>query len=139
MIRSCFSRLCLSVLKNRDQNDSETILYRSRPYERVKKMISFIVEKYCESVKITDIASSANVSESECLRCFQEILRISPKAYLKKYRLKEAAKRLASSSKPVTQIAYETGFSHMSYFARSFAAEFGCTPVEYRKIQKSEP
>ena len=46
--------------------------------------------------------------------------------------LREAAKRLSSSREPITEIALDVGFDDLSNFTRSFRAEFGASPREYR-------
>ena len=51
-------------------------------------------------------------------------------------RLAEApvAKRLASSRAPITAIALDVGFEDLSNFIRSFRAEFGLSPRQYRAV-----
>jgi AraC-like DNA-binding protein len=52
--------------------------------------------------------------------------------YARVHRLHLAARRLATSSRPVSQIAYEVGFSSPSYFTARFRERFAMTPREYR-------
>lgn len=50
-------------------------------------------------------------------------------------RLEYAAHRLTSphADQRVTDIAYDSGFSDLSYFNRAFRARFGCTPSDMRQ------
>ena len=47
-------------------------------------------------------------------------------------RLHQAAARLATTRAPVTDIALEVGFADLSNFTRTFHAEFGASPRQYR-------
>ena len=85
-----------------------------------------------EELSVRDIADSASISESECLRCFRKILDTSPIAYLKTYRLQRAAELLETTSRKVSDIAAQCGFGEMSYFAKSFREIYRCTPSQYR-------
>jgi AraC-like DNA-binding protein len=101
--------------------------------ERVKVMLNYIYENYMERIELKDIASSANVSERECLRCFKKALSMSPFEYLTHYRVRSAAGMLVSSDETVMNIGEAAGFSSSSYFGKKFRLVMGCTPREYRK------
>lgn len=101
--------------------------------ERIKKMLQFIGEEYAEDLRTEDIAASAAVSESECLRCFKKTIGKTPIQFLKEYRLERASELLLSSSSSVGDIAYSTGFQDVSYFIKSFKALKGCTPKVFRE------
>lgn len=96
-------------------------------------MLAYIHGHYMMHISTKDLAEQVNVSESECLRCFKEVLETTPMQYVKKYRLHVAAELLASTGLTVTGVAGRCGFEHMSYFAKSFEQMFGTTPREYRK------
>ena len=48
------------------------------------------------------------------------------------FRLRDAARRVATTRDPVTEIALDVGFEDLSNFIRSFRAEFGVPPSRYR-------
>ena len=95
-------------------------------------MLEYIHDNYMSEITTKVLASSANVSESECLRCFRNVLGITPIQYVKKYRLQIAADMLMTTDYTITGIASRCGFGHMSYFSRAFHGMFGVTPREYR-------
>lgn len=103
-----------------------------RQNERMKQMLSFIQQHFGETVSIRQIAASASVSESECMRCFHQTIHTTPIAYLKNYRLQFAADLLKNTDLPVAVIASQCGFQEMSYFARSFRKVYQCAPSQYR-------
>ncbi|MDE7197873.1 MAG: helix-turn-helix transcriptional regulator [Lachnospiraceae bacterium] len=71
-------------------------------------------------------------STSECIRCFRGTINTTPIAYLKSYRLQQAALKLQLGTDKISAIAESCGFQEMSYFAKSFKEIYGCTPSEYR-------
>jgi AraC-like DNA-binding protein len=51
--------------------------------------------------------------------------------FIRTLRLKRAAELLRQKSGTVSEIAFQVGFNHLSYFARSFKAQYGQSPSEY--------
>lgn len=96
-------------------------------------MMQYIHKNYAEHITLADIAQTVSVSKSSALNIFNKYLRISPVSYLINYRLKCAAKLLASTDSSIYSIASNTGFENVGYFCRSFKELFGVTPSEYRK------
>ncbi len=96
-------------------------------------MMQYIHKNYSKHITLADIAQTVSVSKSSALNIFNKYLRISPVSYLINYRLKRAAKLLASTDSSIYSIASNTGFENVGYFCRSFKELFGVTPSEYRK------
>lgn len=103
-----------------------------RDNDRIKEMLSFIQSDYGKEITIEEIASVCAISTSECIRCFRATINTTPIAYLKSYRLQQAALKLQLSTDKISVIAENCGFQEMSYFAKSFKEVYGCTPSEYR-------
>lgn len=96
-------------------------------------MMQYMHKNYSEHITLADIAQTVSVSKSSALNIFNKYLHISPVSYLINYRLKRAAKLLASTDSSIYSIASNTGFENVGYFCRSFKELFGVTPSEYRK------
>ena len=58
---------------------------------------------------------------------------VTPHQWLLRVRLRAAAEKLAATKVPVTEIALDVGFEDLSNFTRTFRAEFGASPREYRR------
>lgn len=104
-----------------------------RDAQRIKTMLAYIHTHYGSNLTTAVIAASASISESECLRCFRSTIGTTPIQYLKQYRIQQAARFLTETCQKVSDIAILCGFQDMSYFTRSFRAQMGCVPTEYRK------
>lgn len=85
---------------------------------------------------ITEIASAANISKSECFRCFSELSRTTPIEYVNQFRLFQASQMLITSKESVSDICYQTGFNSTSYFSKKFKEQYRMSPKEYRAQNK---
>ena len=104
-----------------------------RNADRIKTMLQFIQEHYAEDISVEQVASSASISPSECLRCFHDMIGTTPNQYLRGQRLQRAAELLCGTTLQVTAIAAQCGFEDSSYFARTFKKRTGMTPTQYRR------
>lgn len=105
----------------------------ARQGERMKLMLRFIEENLGEKLSVADIAASASVSESECLRCFRDSINTTPIQYLRQQRIQRSAVMLSASEEKISAVAQMCGFDDMSYFTKIFRQQKGCTPSEYRE------
>lgn len=108
-----------------------------RNTQRLEQMLQFIRQNYGEELTVSQIADSAAISESECLRCFRSCLHTSPSRYLRDFRLQKAETLLLSTQGTSANIGAACGFSDAAYFTKLFREVKGCTPLEYRKRRGS--
>lgn len=99
---------------------------------RMQKFLEYIEQHYAEDVTLSDIAASANVSKSECLRCFKQSMQTTPYKYLTEVRLSKAAELLEKTDAPIGEISSKVGFYQMSHFGKCFREKTGYSPKEYR-------
>lgn len=99
---------------------------------RMAIFLQYIELHYREDVTLEMLAQSANVSKSECLRCFKSTLQITPYKYLMEYRLSKAAELLKNTDMLIENIASSVGFEHLSHFGKCFREKTGFSPSEYR-------
>lgn len=101
--------------------------------DRVQIILNYIHANYSKNITLDDLATTANVSKSEVLRCFKSVINISPIKYLKNFRLQSAAYMLKNSTYSVQTIYELCGFDSNSYFSKSFKEIYHCSPREYRE------
>lgn len=101
--------------------------------ERAAVFLRYIDHHYSDELSLAALAASANVSKSECLRCFKTVLHTTPYQYLTEVRLAQAAQLLRTTDAPISTIAAESGFSHLSHFGKCFKVKTGLSPSAYRK------
>ena len=81
---------------------------------------------------VAGLARMAKLSPYHFLRSFKAVTGVTPHQWLLRARLRAAAEKLAATKAPVTEIALDVGFEDLSNFTRTFRAEFGASPREYR-------
>ena len=103
---------------------------------RIRQMMDFIACRYTQSISLREIAHAALVSERECLRCFRQVIGLSPKQYVLDLRIQRARELLAGSSLSLTEVGEACGFQTQSYFIRLFRRAAGMTPGQYRRASQ---
>jgi AraC-like DNA-binding protein len=58
---------------------------------------------------------------------------MSVSEFIRSLRLKKPTELMHDKEKNLSEIAYETGFTSPSYFAKCFKDQFGITPSEYQQ------
>lgn len=59
-------------------------------------------------------------------------------AFINRYRLREAARLLSQTDRPIVEVGEMSGFNSRSTFSRVFAEEFKMSPRDYRKAARQE-
>lgn len=106
--------------------------------KRMQLFLQYIDEHYSENFSLNDLAKSANVSKSECLRCFRLSLQTTPYNYLKEYRLQQAALLLVETNQSISYVAVQSGFRQSSHFGKCFKERTGYTPKDFRKRNRNQ-
>ncbi len=128
------SHICYLISQNNQLVLEQQNRVETQDSIRAKQMLSFIRQAYNEDLELRQIATSAGISERECLRCFRAMLGISPMQYLIKYRISVAARLLCETDESVTGICNRCGFSNPSYFSKMFKRYLGSSPTAFRTV-----
>lgn len=83
-------------------------------------------------ISLEAAASMCALSPAYFSRRFKQAMGLNFTEYARVYRLHLAARRLATTGLPVSEICYSLGFSNPSHFSARFRDRFGMTPREYR-------
>jgi AraC-like DNA-binding protein len=96
------------------------------------------LDTYCESDGgLQSAAAMAALSPFHFLRVFTRVVGVTPHQYLIRSRLRRAARLLAVTDAPVTQIALECGFNDLANFTRTFRRAAGRSPAAFRNFCKA--
>jgi DNA-binding response OmpR family regulator len=71
------------------------------------------------------------LSHVQFYRKMKALTNQAPGAFLRNYRLQQAAMLLKGKHGNVTEVAYTVGFTSLAYFTRCFKALYGQSPTEY--------
>lgn len=125
----------LILLSKSEEAESISEFVRSlfTPYEYDFKEI--IEKNVYANLTVSELAYLSGMSEATFKRKFSSIFHQSPAKYLLERKLARAKALLQVKSKPISEIAYECGFTSPSSFNRAFKKNFNTTPSEFRKAR----
>lgn len=87
---------------------------------------------YAEPLDVRAIAAVAHVSEAHFSRTFRATFGETPHRYLQRRRVERSMFLLRETSRTVTEICLDVGFTSLGTFSRTFREIVGETPTEYR-------
>jgi AraC-like DNA-binding protein len=87
--------------------------------------------------KVDDLGKPVGCSKSQLYRKMMSLTGKSPNSFIRDYRLGEALTLLHKSTKNISEVAYETGFTSPSYFSKCFHKQYGRNPSEYLAAMSS--
>jgi AraC-like DNA-binding protein len=100
---------------------------------RLANAVSYLESHYQEPLTLEELAKQAKLSKNQFVRIFKKAFGTTPIDYLIDLRIQKAKKLLEQSSRTISQVAFEVGFSDSNYFSRQFQYHLGISPSEYRK------
>lgn len=103
------------------------------PSTPINRALGYIHAHFQEPISVADGAAIAGYTPNYFNSCFRNQVGIPFGEYLRNMRLTYAENLLRASAMPVTEIAFESGFSSLSHFSRSFREKYRCSPQEYRR------
>jgi AraC family transcriptional regulator len=101
---------------------------------RVTRAVRMLENQFEQSHSLASLAQIAKLSRFHFLRAFESLTGTTPHQYLLRLRLHRAALRLKKEHTKIVDIALGCGFGDISNFNRSFRAEFGVNPRQWRRI-----
>jgi AraC family transcriptional regulator len=105
---------------------------------RINNVINYINDNLDKSLSLNELADTANFSSYYFHRIFVAVVGESINSYTNRTRIQKSARLLKFSNSPISDIAYECGFSSPSTFSRSFKQHFEITPSIFRKTGNIE-
>lgn len=135
-----------STLKQRKRlRDSFVAEYLNKPLEivneatdevqpadnQVQQYIDYILEHLDDDdLNVNTMGKHFNMGRNRLQREIKVATGLTPVEFIRSVRLNEAQKMLKAGKHNISEIAYMTGFSNLSYFSRSYKLQFGIAPSE---------
>lgn len=131
--RNMLSEVLFRICEHRQAQHRVPVGKELLDASRIRLMLQFIHENYSGELSSGRIAEFADISESECLRCFRRTIDTTPMRYVQQYRIQRASYLLEHTGLKIIDIGIQCGFQEMGYFSKVFRKFQGCTPSEWRK------
>lgn len=109
---------------------------RKRRHLAVERAREYIRRHLADPIRLADLCAHAQLRARSLEYGFREVVRSSPMGYLRMVRLGEVRTLLlggAATTRNISAIALDTGFSHVSQFVADYKKMFGETPSTTRR------
>lgn len=129
-VEEMLKRLLLAAVPHNYSDLFNTAARGPAPYY-LRRVEEYIHEHATEAISLSDLIDAAGVSGRSLHSSFRRFRDDTPMGYLKKYRLDLAHRQLKTGVEQgltVTEVAFASGFTHLSKFARDYFERFNERP-----------
>jgi AraC-like DNA-binding protein len=122
--------LAIALLLSHQHNYSQALRDAQAPLRprSLRRALEYIESHLAATVTVTDIAAAAGCSARTLHEYFREHVGASPMGYLRELRLQRVHQELRRTGRPVTDVAYAWGFTHLGRFSAAYRRRFGELP-----------
>lgn len=126
-IKSVLYKYCSKLLKNGIRNAEKS------SNDLSTKIVMYIQNNFKNNISLNQIAEEFGYSYNYLSAYFKTQFGCSYTEYVNSFRLEEAVRMLKRTDKPITQIAFESGFTSIRNFNDVFKKEYGISPLLFKK------
>ncbi|SFD51329.1 helix-turn-helix domain-containing protein [Roseivivax sediminis] len=102
-----------------------------------RRCIELMHARLSEDISLDELADEAKLSPFHFARMFKQSLGVPPRVYLTQLRMEKACDLLKHTDIPVTEIAFEVGYSSNQVLARVFLKNKLMSPTDYRRSHRT--
>ncbi len=114
---------------------SSTVALRYRAIERA---ILTMRQRFMEPLTLSEIANEAQLSPFHFNRVFRSMIGIPPSVFLAALRMEEAKKLLLTTTRSVTDICFDVGYTSLGTFTSRFSLFVGLSPSRFRLLAQEK-
>ena len=132
-IDSLSTVLAVHLLRQYAAPEFRFAVYESALSERqMLQVLDYIHEYLHQDIKLADLATLLNISESHFSHQFKQAIGMTPHQYLLQQRIERAKQLLKEGDRSIMDIAFLCGFNSHSHLSKQFRQLTGMTPKAYR-------
>ena len=113
-----------------------SIYYTASQVAIAKETEALLTADIARHIPAHELAARFSVSETSVKNYFRGVYGQNISAYLRELRMKKAAELLADTRDSVAEIAARVGYENQGKFAGVFRAQYGMSPLEYRRTRR---
>jgi transcriptional regulator GlxA family with amidase domain len=99
----------------------------------IEQIIEYSFKHYLDKVTLEEVAAIANMSVPNFCRFFKKNIKKTYFDFLRELRISHACKLLTTTTAPILDICYESGYKSWAHFSKQFKEVKQQTPSQYRK------
>jgi len=125
------------IKNNQDQNAPSFSAIAKQPV--ILKLEEYIQKNYeKEDLSLEMLAEEFNFNSQYLSKLFKKETKIKFSEYVNKIRMEKAKKLLSDPKKNITEVAFQVGYTNLTYFEKVFKKFYRITPKEYKRQTHSE-
>jgi AraC-like DNA-binding protein len=133
LLKLKFDELLFTLLVNPGNKDLLVHLQRIADHHR--ESFSEIMEaNFTYNLSLSEFARLTHFSLASFKREFKKVFSTTPGKWLMDKRLDYAGRMLSTSSKSISDVAFESGFENTTHFSRVFKQKFHESPLHYKQL-----
>lgn len=98
-----------------------------------RRCLELMRARLSEDITLDELAAEAQLSPFHFARMFKQSVGVPPRVYLTQLRIERASELLERTDLPITEIAFEVGYSSSQVLARVFIKHQHMSPSDYRR------
>lgn len=130
--------LILSCLHRHDILVTPDKLYDEKAVLKILPVLHYINNNYSKQINLDEMSRLLHMDKSYFCRLFKKAVKTSFINYLNYIKIRHAEQLLCSTEKNITETAFETGFSSVSYFTETFRKINLLSPTEYKRMRSEQ-
>lgn len=103
---------------------------------RIAKVRARMHDEMGETLRVSDLARQACLSEQQFVRLFRAAYEVTPGSYLGRLRIAEA-KRLLSRGSSVTETCLDVGYTSLGTFSHRFTLQTSLSPRAFQRQMRA--
>lgn len=127
LFKEYFYRFILSLKKSESEST-----------ENFAKIIQSMRDRVTENISVKQLAEECHMSERSFRSMFSKYTGVTPKQYLIKIKMQNAAQILQTSDFSINKVSEKLGYSSQFQFSRDFKKYYGVSPNSYRKKDEEQ-
>jgi AraC-like DNA-binding protein len=125
--------LLMDSLEEKDSYPTTAQFLKPEDIEKMELAKSILLENFSNPPGLKELALLVGTNEFNLKKHFKLHFGKTAYNYLHEFKMEKARELLASSKKPIADIAEYFGYSHATHFSSAFKKSFGMLPKAYRE------
>jgi two-component system response regulator YesN len=121
-----------------DANNQVSINYQEKNQKLVESIIEYTENNFTNpDLSLKSVSQIFGLSTSYIGKIFRSIKGEAYSSFLTRYRLEKSKLALIQTTKTVSEISKEIGFTNSTYYSTLFKKEYGVTPSLFRELKET--
>jgi AraC-like DNA-binding protein len=131
------SRLHRMAVSNLSKTENVHTPIHLNEISLVERIAIYIGQNHRNPIKVAEIGQAVGLHPDYANSIFKKAFGCTLSDYITEERISNAKRKLVTTEKSITEIAFDCGYNSISRFNEAFLKFNHCTPREFRKLQKA--